>query len=308
MTLDAVDGYAFDDIRINVFENGNHYTVTKDASFPKRITARYSYLCTELVYIASATVTAPVAGAKPDYTVTFPDDAGYKLHPDFESPVDWIEMNGNTESRTLSADDKFEAGKKYRVKIWLAPKTENEYLWLSYTFVNGNQGTWIRANGNSGGMAYVFTCEEAGEKYPLSVSIRSFLSETQPITVQLMQKGVVKYTGTCTGARATYEFPKVIKGSYTMRISKKNHVTRDYSVTVSGETSRSAKICPVGDVNLNGNVQSNDAMLAYRHASGKSQLTDSYAIKCADVNGNGTVQANDAMQIYRQTLGKHSLF
>ena len=297
LTLDAVEGYIFDDYSVHVFENSSFYDVTKDSSFPKRITARFSYLCTELVYIASATVTAPVAGAKPDYTVTFPDDAGYKLHPDFKSPVDWIEMNGNTEVRTLSADDKFEAGKKYRVKMWLAPKTENEYIWLSYTFINGNQGTWIRANGNSGGMAYVFTCEEAGEKYPLSVSIRSFLSETEPITVQLMQKGAVKYTGTCKGARATYEFSNVLKGSYTIRISKKNHVTRDYSVTVSGETTRSAKLCPIGDISGDGNVTAKDYAMANAHVQKVSALTD-YALQCGDVlKSDGNITAADAARI-----------
>lgn len=308
LILDAVEGYAFDDFRIYVFENDNHFEVTNDSTFPKRITVRHSYLCTELITVAHAEVTAPVAGAKPDYTVKFPDDAGYQLHPEFEAPVNWIEMNGNTESRTLSVNDRFEAGKKYRVKIWLALKTENEYLWLSYTYTNGNQGTWIRANGNSGGMAYVFTCEEAGEKYPLTVSIRSFLSETEPITIRLMQKGAVKYTGTCTGARATYGFSEVVKGSYTMRVSKKNHVTRDYSVTVSGETKRSVKICPIGDVNLNGTVQANDAMLAYRAAIDQYTFTDDYAEKCADANNNGYVQANDAMMIYRQATNEHSLF
>ena len=297
MIIDANEGYAFDDYSVNVFENFNHYTVIKDSTFPKRIKAQFSYLCTELVWLAEASVTAPVAGAKPDYTVTFPDDAGYMLNPTSGSPVNWIEMDGKTEVRTLSADEKFEAGKQYKIKLWIAPKDETYYLDLSHTVFNGKIGTKIAFNGSSAGMAYIFACEEAGEKYPLTVSIRSFLSETEPVTVQLMQKGAVKYTGACKGARATYAFPNVLKGSYTMRVSKKNHVTRDYSVTVSEETSRSAKLCPLGDISGDGKVTTKDYAMANAHAQKVSLLTG-YALLCGDVLKNdGKVTTADAARI-----------
>lgn len=308
MVIDAIEGYLFDDYRVNVFENGNHYEVSKDSTFPKRITVRYSYLCTELVTVARAEVTAPVPGAKPDYTVTFPENAGYMLYPESETSVNWIEMNGSSEVKTLSADDTFEAGKKYRLRIWLAPKDETYYLWLSYTYTNGNQGTWIRANGNTGGMAYVFTCEEPVVKHSLTVSIRSFLSETEPITVQLMQKGSVKNTKTCTGARATCAFDSVAEGSYTMRISKKNHVTRDYSVTVSEDTERSAKLNPLGDINGDGQVTNLDFARANSHAKGVVTLTG-YELKCADVVKNdGEVTTMDAGRINSHVKGVSKLW
>ncbi|MBQ3266167.1 MAG: hypothetical protein IJH07_10370 [Ruminococcus sp.] len=113
---------------------------------------------------------------------------------------------------------------------------------------------------------------------------------------------------TANKAETDYSFADVPAGDYTLSVEKKNHVTREYAVTVSEDTALDAKICPKGDANLNGSVQANDAMLAYRGSTNTYTFTDDYAKKCADANGNGYVQANDAMMIYRQSTGKHTLF
>ena len=121
----------------------------------------------------------------------------------------------------------------------------------------------------------------------------------------------VTVTATYTGVTATtdYAFENVPAGEYTLSVEKGNHVTREYTVSVSADTTQDVKICPIGDVNMNGRVQSNDATKAYKHVQGgaEDQLTD-YAFKCADVNKNGRIQSNDATQIYRQTTGAHNLF
>ena len=121
--------------------------------------------------------------------------------------------------------------------------------------------------------------------------------------------GSIQYLTTVTGNNASYSIPDVAAGTYIMAVSKNNHVTRTYEITVSGNTTQDVKICPIGDVNMNGRVQSNDATKAYKHVQGgaEDQLTD-YAFKCADVNKNGRIQSNDATQIYRQTTGAHNLF
>ena len=82
---------------------------------------------------------------------------------------------------------------------------------------------------------------------------------------------------------------------------------------MTGDTAQDVKICPLGDADLNGRVQANDAMKAYQHAQGKADAQLSgYAFLCADVapvdEPNGKVQAADAMLIYQQAQGKHSLF
>lgn len=152
----------------------------------------------------------------------------------------------------------------------------------------------------------------------VSGSITSYLEDD---TVTLTLTGTDNnYTATVNGETSvvgrssitgTYSFESVPDGKYQLSVSKKNHVTRDeYEITVSGgDVTQDVKICPIGDANLNGRVQSNDATKTYMHVQGGSddKLTG-YAFKCADVNGNGRIQSNDATQIYMQAQGERNLF
>ena len=143
----------------------------------------------------------------------------------------------------------------------------------------------------------------------VSGTITSYLDAAGEVTVKLMQGDETVARTSTIGLKASYSFKDVTDGDYILRISKPNHVTRDYEITVSGDTTQDVQICPIGDVNMNGRVQANDAMLTYKHAQGKAadQLTG-YQFLLADVNNNNKVQANDAMAIYRQATGKHNLF
>ena len=144
----------------------------------------------------------------------------------------------------------------------------------------------------------------------VSGAITSYLADDD-VTVKL--EGVDNdFTATVTG-KTDYSIANVPAGEYKLSVAKKDHVTREYDVTVSGDTTQGVKICPIGDCDLNGKVQAADAMKAYQHAQGKADAQLSgYAFDCADVapvgNPNGKVQAADAMVIYQQAQGKHSLF
>ena len=56
-----------------------------------------------------------------------------------------------------------------------------------------------------------------------------------------------------------------------------------------------------GDVNLNGSVDSADALLVLRYSLGLEQLT-STQLQRADINGDGTVDSSDALSILRSAL------
>ena len=121
----------------------------------------------------------------------------------------------------------------------------------------------------------------------------------------------VTVTASYTGVKAetAYAFDAVPAGNYVLSVAKGNHVTREYEVAVSADTTQDVQINPIGDTNLNGRVQSNDGMLAYQHSQGDaSKALTGYAFQCADVNGNGRVQSNDAMKIYQQAQGGNTLF
>ncbi|MBQ9679238.1 MAG: hypothetical protein IJV48_00940 [Ruminococcus sp.] len=150
----------------------------------------------------------------------------------------------------------------------------------------------------------------APQNYTLSGKLTSYLDDEEYVRITLLnteENRKINYT-TRSGDGA-YQIDNVPAGTYTMTVEKKSHVTRDYEITVSGNTVQDVKICPIGDVNGNGRVQSNDGMFAYKHAQGgAADKLEGYAFKCADVNNNGRVQSNDAMAIYKQASGEHNLF
>ena len=143
----------------------------------------------------------------------------------------------------------------------------------------------------------------------VSGAITSYLDAAENVTVTLTGSDN-NYTDSYVGTDKNYSFSNVPNGEYKLTVAKKNHVTREYTVTVSAETVvQDVKICPLGDVNMNGKVQSNDAMLAYKHAQGKAEnLLEGYQFALADANNNNKVQSNDANKIYQQAQGKHTLF
>ncbi|MBQ9679287.1 MAG: leucine-rich repeat protein [Ruminococcus sp.] len=147
--------------------------------------------------------------------------------------------------------------------------------------------------------------------YVVDGNVTSFLDETDTVTVIWWVKDSFKRkTLFLTGNSADFRVGIFAPGEYKLTVRKNNHVSRSYDFTITNKPLHiTAQINPVGDVNLNGKVQSNDAMLAYKHAQGAAadQLTG-YAAQCADVNKNDKIQSNDAMTIYKQAQGQHPLW
>ncbi|MBQ2729875.1 MAG: dockerin type I repeat-containing protein, partial [Clostridia bacterium] len=73
------------------------------------------------------------------------------------------------------------------------------------------------------------------------------------------------------------------------------------TVTLTAENSKGDKdtatytIVVIGDVNCNGRIESNDAVLMQQHFLGKYEITDALALDAADVNRNGRIESNDAV-------------
>lgn len=65
---------------------------------------------------------------------------------------------------------------------------------------------------------------------------------------------------------ASYSISGIASGTYTMRVSKKNHVTREYTITVGGEAvTQNVKIHLKGDINGDGKVTIGDVNRANLH-------------------------------------------
>lgn len=126
--------------------------------------------------------------------------------------------------------------------------------------------------------------------------------ETEDVTVELLQGEDVKYTATVNGNTVEYSIAGVADGDYTLRVSKKNHVTRDYEITVSGDTTADAKIQLIGDVSGDGLVNTTDAARANVLAR-KLATFDEYTTKVADVSGDGIVNTTDCARINNHARG-----
>ena len=86
-------------------------------------------------------------------------------------------------------------------------------------------------------------------------------------TVPAGEKSGGKYT-------AVYDIPEVAAGTYTVQVSKKNHVTREYTVTVgTGNVTQDVKIHLKGDINGDGSVNISDVNKANLHTKGRITLT-----------------------------------
>ena len=137
----------------------------------------------------------------------------------------------------------------------------------------------------------------------VSGSITCFGSEADNIRIELIKAGgtAAAYQSDVTGSKnpdgsiqANYSFSAVAAGTYTLRVSKNNHVTREYTITVGAEAvTQDVKINLIGDVTGDGSVDMKDWGRMRGHVNETNILTDEYALACADVIQDGSVDMKD---------------
>lgn len=208
--------------------------------------------------------------------------------------------------------DKFEVGKTYFLDLrigfeggeekgYVYPKNYRDFK------VNGKSlNQWMEYDDNTNGHflrvyeSYKLVDPNAGGT--LSGTVKSFGSTTDPVTVQLFKSGSssAAYNTTVKGTSASYTISGIVPGTYTMKVSKKNHVTREYSVTVSaGTQTQNAQIHLRGDVNGDGAVNKTDALHLLKHTI----LPSVYTInQSGDMNGDGAVNKADALYLLKHTI------
>ena len=100
----------------------------------------------------------------------------------------------------------------------------------------------------------------------------------------------------------------MVPGTYTARISKSNHVTREVTLTATTQNvTFNTKICLTGDVTGDGVVDVGDVSRVYAHVQGKTKITDSYMLACANPDG-GKLMILDVSLIYAHVTGVKPLF
>ena len=99
-----------------------------------------------------------------------------------------------------------------------------------------------------------------------------------------------------------------------MKVSKKNHATREYTLTVtSGTNTQNAEIWLLGDVNADGIRDMTDVVQVCRRFNGKPSVFDkgnaatkAYRLKVADIYNDNSIDTTDFNQILRYYTGKSS--
>lgn len=147
-------------------------------------------------------------------------------------------------------------------------------------------------------------------KGSLTGETSSYLDGGESVILQLIEQGEseASYETIVTGSGADYAFSNVVSGIYTLRVMKKNHETRDYTVTVvADEVVQNVKVVPKGDVNGDGRLNARDSNALKSYLKNSLRLSD-YSYSCADVNGDGRVNARDLSAIKMHLVNKGSVW
>ena len=245
----------------------------------------------------------------------------------------FIDANGNgqldeneecTPENGLTADGRFLGGKTYSVYFELAV-TEGMGRLNNEAFTLKVNDLEVPINTTAAQGVYTFPETEI-VGYGVSGNVESFNSGTDPVTIQLIEQGASEAAyevqvsgGTQSGNKFTapYAFSDVPTGTYTMKVMKTKHATREYTITVgSSNVAQNVEIWLYGDVTGDGVINTTDATQIKRKYNGKTSIfgsadeeTEAYRLIVANVyETDGTINTTDATQIKRLYNGKSSIF
>ncbi len=141
-------------------------------------------------------------------------------------------------------------------------------------------------------------------------TITSYQDDAEAVTITLVDsEGNVAYQTSVVNNSADYTLTGVHAGTYTVQVSKKNHVTRSYEITVAeGNVELDAKIHLLGDVNGDGRTNVGDCSLLVAHVKGLSEITDAYLLQCGNLNGDKLVNVGDCSVLLAHVKGVQPLW
>ena len=122
--------------------------------------------------------------------------------------------------------------------------------------------------------------------YTVSGTATSFNSDTDEVIIQLTESGAAEpaYEAIVKGNSASYSIADVPAGTYTMKVMKQNHVTREYTVTVGMENvAQDVEIWLLGDVNGDGTINVKDKKLIFNHLNDPSGALTGYALDVGEM-------------------------
>ena len=234
----------------------------------------------------------------------------------------------------MGSFDRFEIGKSYLLdlRIGFEGGEEKGYVypknWKDFKVNGKSVNAWMEYDDNTNGhflrVYESYKVLDPSARGSVSGTVKNYNSAADKVTVQLIQQGyaepayeTIVPSGTKVGNQytASYSIFGIASGTYTMRVMKNKHVTREYTVTVSGNAkTQNAEIWLLGDVNGDGFINMTDASQIERKFNGKTSVFDTgdaeikaYRLKVANVYfSDDNINTTDAAQIKRYYNGKSS--
>lgn len=285
----------------------------------RKYRTRYSMEATSemKVYDTNILIQEPKAGDRP---AAF---SGYAKPTSLPSNMKVLSMQWRKTDNAqtpMGKYDKFKVGESYILDLRIGFEGGEE---MGYVYPKNNRDFKINGKSVNAWMEYenstdghVWQMYDSYKIYDpnasgsVSGTVKSYNSTTDPVTVQLFKSGSssASYNTTVKGNSVSYTISGITPGTYTMKVSKKNHVTRECTITVGAQAvTQNSQIHLKGDINGDGKVNTNDVGKVNAHIKGVSLLSG-YQLACADINGDGKVNTNDVGKLNAHAKGKTLLW
>ena len=220
----------------------------------------------------------------------------------------WVDVENGTE---MEEDTPFVKGRPYRFEVVLECE-EGYYLADPEeldAYINGERAQIAEKENNGTALTVEY---DSAVSFGLHGRIESF-SDDGNVTVSLAASSetglkhiAIVPSGSNDGSgkyTAEYSIAGIERGTYTMRVTKKGHITGEYMITIGDEpTEKNVTLRLIGDVDANGRVDADDALMALQSSVRKFTITDE-DFAAADVNADGKITAVDALRILQCAVG-----
>ena len=140
------------------------------------------------------------------------------------------------------------------------------------------------------------------EGFSINGTVKTFddgVENSDVTTITFTKQGdtTPAYTVTKEGSGVLdFSLDNVANGKYYVAVSKVNHATRMYEITVDTNITLNMQINLLGDIDGDGYVKMNDLSRINAHIK-ETKILENYAIACADVNGDGDIRMNDLSRV-----------
>ncbi len=137
------------------------------------------------------------------------------------------------------------------------------------------------------------------EENTVEINISSYSDDDVKIVFENKDKSGDSYSTVASNNSGIYSVHGINKGDYTAKLSKPDHVTRKYDITIGEDNpDLNFKLNLIGDVNGDGSISVIDYTNTLKHVK-KTAMLNGYEFDCADVNGDEKISIVDYTRILK---------